>query len=151
MIKQCAACGKDFDAKTSAKYCSACRPAAYKKVYLQARRRWEKNNPDKKKKYKLTWRRNHAEAAREHWRRWYRNHREEEKERARVWREQNPDKVKAQRERARAKYHLERKKARLRALMQANAAKRIDEQQRHKELYQGMSHWNTELPTTSIC
>ena len=120
MIKQCAACGKDFDAVRNAKYCPSCRPSIHKIKNRELSRRWRKT------------------------------HRGYHSLKSRIWREQNPDKVKLRRQKLTARRQLERKKARLRAIMQANAAKRQAAQQRHKELYQGMAHWDKELPTTSI-
>ena len=120
MIKQCAICGNDFDAKTRAKYCPACRPSAYRKLQRELARHWREQHPG----YSA--------------------------EKNRIWREQHPDKYRAQKEKAFAKYQLKRKKARLHAILQANAAKRQAELIKHEKLYPSMRHWDNELPTISF-
>lgn len=152
VIKQCAVCGKDFDTKShNAKYCSECRTEAYRKNHAERSKRRYEQNPEKYRAINKCWRENNREKARQYYQCWRKAHKGYHSLKSRIWREQNPDKVQEQNEQRRAKRHLERKKARLRAIMQANAAKRQEAQQRHKELYQGMSHWDTELPSTSIC
>ena len=120
MIKQCAICGNDFDAKTNAKYCPSCRTSIYKIKNRELSRRWRKT------------------------------HRGYHSLKSRIWREQHPDKYQAQKEKAFAKYQLKRKKARLHAILQAKADKRQAESIKHEKLYPSMSHWDNELPTISF-
>ena len=70
MIKPCARCGNDFDAKTCAKYCPACRDAAHREVRIECQKRWNAANPEVVKQIQKRYREAHKQQLNEYSRRY---------------------------------------------------------------------------------
>lgn len=125
MIKQCQRCGADYEPTgTRQKFCPACKRIAHsERVCANAKRR-RLEHPDEVREKDRIWRETHKESVRAAGRR---------------WRENNPEKFKQCRDaynaKRRKRYKIERQKAKLRAKLQAVAAKRQAELEYHNKLY----------------
>ena len=87
MIKPCARCGHDFDAKTCAKYCPACRDAAHREVRIECQKRWNAANPEAVKQMQKRNYESHKQQRNEYSRRYQESHRQQCNEYSRRYRE----------------------------------------------------------------
>lgn len=137
MIKQCQRCGADYDTKQpkTAKWCPACR-------VIREKERHHQDYLDNKAKYNAKsakWRQEHLEESRAISRKHYALHSEKARAATERWKKNNPEKFRQcldeYNAKKRKKRKIERQKNKLRAKLQAAAAKRQAQREYHDKLY----------------
>lgn len=117
MIKQCQRCGETFENGNAAKYCVTCRPIVHNEQSRASAKRRRATNPEQQREYE---------------RRYYAKKRDQVRARKKKYYAANKEEILAKVHKSRK---IKRQKAKLRAKLQAAAAKRQAELEYHNKLY----------------